>query len=342
MFQYGLRVVIERNSVKVTRETKSGADLLSWRSMKVDIQQRPKTYVVLNPVAGVSEPRTVRERIESALHAHEFPFEVYETTGAEQEDIKQLVRDAVKQEFKLFISAGGDGTLSSVIDGLVGTGIPLVIIPTGTWNALAQALEIPLQIDPAIELLFQEHRVQTIDAMQLGQNYFVLSISAGVGSRTMEDVKRDDKRKLGRLADLKSAITHLLEFRSHQFEVTIDGKIAKFRASELMVANSGILGLKVLQLDPDIRMDDGKLNVCRIYANTISEYLKLAASMFRGEQKQNWNIFCVEAVQEVEIRSREKLPVQGDGELIGHLPVTVKIRPNAIQIVTPVVLASNN
>jgi diacylglycerol kinase family enzyme len=145
--------------------------------MQVDMQQKPKAYVVLNPVAGVSEPVTVRERIESALQAREVPFEIYETTGQKHEDIRQLVRAAVKQGFKLFISAGGDGTLSSVIDGLVGTELPLVIIPTGTWNALARALDIPLQIDQAIELVFQDHKIQTIDAMQVGENYFVLSVS---------------------------------------------------------------------------------------------------------------------------------------------------------------------
>jgi len=304
--------------------------------MQIDFQQKPKTYVVLNPVAGVSEPATVREKIESALQARDIPVEIYETTGQKDEDIRQLVRDAVKRGFRLFISAGGDGTLSSVIDGLVGTQLPLVILPTGTWNALAQALDIPLQLDAAIELLFQDHCIQTIDAMQIGQYYYVLSISAGVGSRTMENVKRQEKRKLGRFADLRTALAYLLEFRSHQFEVKIDGKTTRFRASELLVANSGILGLKALQLDPGIRMDDGKLNVCRIYANTITEYLRLAASMFKGDQKHNWNIFCVEALEEVEIRCREKLPVQGDGDLIGHLPITVKIRPKAIQIVTPI------
>ena len=46
-------------------------------------------------------------------------------------------------------------------------------------------------------------------------------------------------------------------------------------------------------------------------------------------------MLCVEASNEVEIRSRQRLPVQGDGELIGRLPITVKIRPKAIQIVTP-------
>ena len=304
--------------------------------MHVDIQQKPKTFVVLNPVAGVSEPGTVREKIETALQAHDLPFEIYETTGQDNEDIRQLVSNAVTQGFKLFISAGGDGTLSSVIDGLVGTELPLVIIPTGTWNALARALDIPLQIDPAIDLVFQEHTIQTIDAMDVGGRYFVLSVSAGVGALTMKDVERQDKRRLGKLADLRKAVKEVLEFRAYQFEVKIDGKLTKFRAAELMVANTSILGIKSLQLDPNIRMDDGKLNVCRIYANSVSDYLKLAVSMFRGDQKRNWNVLCVEAQEEVEVRARERLPVQGDGDLIGHLPITVKIRPKAIQVVTPV------
>lgn len=304
--------------------------------MQVDIEQKPKTYVVLNPVAGVSEPGAVRERIESALQAREIPFEIYETTGQKDEDIRKLVQDAVRQGFKLFISAGGDGTLSSVIDGLVGTELPLVIIPTGTWNALARALDIPLQINQAVDLVFQEHKIQTIDAMQVGEGYFVLSVSAGVGALTMKDVEREDKRRLGKFADLRRAIAEVMEFRAYHFEVKIDGKLTKFRASELMVANTSILGIKALQLDPSIRMDDGKLNVCRIYANSLTDYLRLGISMFRGDQKRSWNVLCVEAQEEVEIRSRERLPVQGDGDLIGQLPVTVKIRPKAIQVVTPV------
>lgn len=304
--------------------------------MQVDIQQKPKTYVVLNPVAGVSEPGNVREKIESALQTREIPVEVYETTGQKDENIRQLVRDAVRRGFRLFISAGGDGTLSSVLDGLVGTEIPLVIIPTGTWNALARALDIPLQIDQAIDLLFQEHKIQTIDAMDVGGNYFVLSVSAGIGALAMKDVEREDKRRLGKFADLRKAVAELLEFRAYHFEVKIDGKITKFRAAELMVANTSILGIKALQLDPSIRMDDGKLNVCRIYANSITDYLKLGISMFRGDQKRNWNVLCVEALEEVEIRSLERLPAQGDGELIGQLPIKVRIRPKAIQVVTPV------
>lgn len=304
--------------------------------MPVNIRQRPKTFVVLNPVAGVLEPGTVRQRIESAFREREIPLEFYETTGKEGEDIRQRVSEAVEKGCRLFISAGGDGTLSSVIDGLVGTDLPLAIIPTGTWNALARAMDIPLQIDQAIDLVFREHKIRTIDAMEVDGNYFVLSVSAGLGSLTMKDVEREDKRRLGKLADLRKALAELLEFRSYWFEVKIDDTLTTFRASELLVANTSILGLKALQLDPGIRMDDGKLNVCRIYASSITDYLKLAASMFRRDRKRNWNVMCMEVLQEVEIRSIERLPAQGDGELIGPLPITVKIRPKALKIVTPV------
>ena len=315
----------------VGNKTTSG---YSWRTMQVDLQQKPKTYAVLNPVAGVSDPEMVRQSIQSAFQAHDIPLEIYETTP--NEDLREHVREAVQRGFKLFISAGGDGTLSTVIDGLIRTEIPLVIIPTGTWNALARALDIPLQVGPAIDLLFRPHQIRTIDAMEVDRDYFVLSVSAGIGALTMKDVERKDKRRLGKVADLRKALAEMLEFRTFQFEVKIDGALTtKFRASELLVANTSILGLKALRLDPSIRMDDGKLNVCRIYANTVTDYVKLGLSMLRGKQERSWNVLCVEALQEVEIRSPERIPVQGDGELIGHLPVTVKFHPKAIQVVTP-------
>src|SRR6266542_4807918 len=221
--------------------------------MPVNFQQKPKTYVVINPVAGLSELETIREKIRSALQARAISFEIYETTG--KDNLRKEIRNAVRQGYKLFISAGGDGTLSGVIDGLAGTQIPLVIIPTGTWNTVAQVMNIPLQIDQAIDLLFQEHRIRTIDALQIEQNFYVLNVSAGVGSRTMKDVKRHEKRRFGKLVDLWKGLTQLLEFRSYRFDVKIDGKPTKFRASELIVANSAALGLKTLQLDPNIRMD---------------------------------------------------------------------------------------
>jgi diacylglycerol kinase (ATP) len=302
--------------------------------MQVDIQQRPKTFVVMNPVAGTLEAAIVREKIQNMLAAHDIPFEIHETTA--ESNPKQKVREAVRHGFKLFLAVGGDGTLSSVASGLVDTDLPIVIIPTGTWNALARYLNIPLQLDQALELLFQEHTIRAIDVMQVETEYYVLNVSAGLSPPFIASVKREEKRRFGKLADLWRGIKRLMQFPSYRFDVKIDGQLTTFRAAELMVANARNVGLKWLELDKAIHLDDGKLNVCRIYARSLGDYLGLALSMLTGSQERNWNVLCVEASQEVEIRSRRNLYVQGDGDIIGRLPVTVKLRPKAVSVVTPV------
>jgi diacylglycerol kinase (ATP) len=302
--------------------------------MQINFEYPPKTYVVINPVSGTLQPDVVRETIQSALQAHNVAFEIYETTG--KENVRQLVRDAVQHGFELFLAVGGDGTAAAVASGLVNTQIPLAVIPTGTWNALARNLDIPLPIDQALELVFEAHRIRVIDAMQVGDNVHILNISTGIGARTMRESKREEKRRFGVFADLWVALNNLMGFQTYHFDVRIDGKQSKFRALEVMVANSKIIGLKGIQLDPEIHMDDGKLNVCRLYADNLIDFFNLAISILLGKQRQSWNILCLDALHEVEIRCREKsLPVQGDGDLIGRLPIVVKLRPKALHIVVP-------
>lgn len=310
------------------------SDFREKESMQERFEQGPKTYVVMNPVSGTLQPDMKRQTIQSVLDAHNVPFEIYETNG--EENVKDIVREAVEKGFELFVAVGGDGTIGAVASGLVDTGKPLVIAPTGTWNALARNLDIPLQIEQAIELFFQEHRVRVIDVMQVGDNFHLLNISTGVGSRAMRDVKREQKRRFGVLADLWGALTKLTGFQSHRFEVTIDGERKSFRALEVMVANSKIIGLKGIQLDPGIHMDDGKLNVCSLHANNLSEFFGLVMSILLGKQRDDPKVSCFEVHDKVAIRAKRKLPVQADGDFIGHLPILVKIRPKALHIVTAI------
>jgi diacylglycerol kinase (ATP) len=302
--------------------------------MQLDLEGNRKVYVIMNPVAGTNAPEVVREAVQNALTEQRFECEIYETTG--KEDVKQIVRAAIREGYKLFMAVGGDGTIAAVANGLVGTGIPFVVIPAGTWNALARALDIPLQLDQALALMFQEHQVREIDMMQVGNNSYILNISAGIGSRTMTYVTREDKRRFGKFYDLWNGLHHILSYQDFRFDVTIDGKHQRLRASEIMVANCRIIALKAIELDPDIRMDDSKMHLCRIYASSLRDYLSLTYSMLTGRQKQDWRVRCIDAFDEVEIRSRHRLPIQADGDLIGYLPLKVKLQPKAVRIVTPV------
>lgn len=302
--------------------------------MMLNFEENPKVYVIMNPVAGTNAPETVRETVQSALKEHQLACEIYETTG--KENVKDIIRKAIQEGYEIFLAVGGDGTIAAVANGLVGTNIPFAIVPAGTWNALARNLDIPLQLDQALALMFQEHQIRDIDAMQIGDNAYILNISAGIGSRAMSFVTREDKRRFGKFYDLWNGLHHILSFQSFRFDITADGKHSRLRASEIMVANCRIVALKQIELDPEIRMDDGKIHVCRIYAKNLGDYLSVTWSMLTGKQKQDWRVFCLDVFDEVEIHCKHRLPVQADGDLIGYLPLKVKLRPKAVRIVTPV------
>jgi diacylglycerol kinase (ATP) len=149
-------------------------------------------------MAGNSDAELIHRALEQHLVGNEWAYEVYETTGEER--IAEIVRGVLNRDFDMFIAAGGDGTVSGVADALIGTGIQLGIIPVGTGNSLARELGIPLKLEDAIDLLTGEHTMARIDAMHVGDRYFVLNVSVGISALMMRDTKREDKRRFGEIA----------------------------------------------------------------------------------------------------------------------------------------------
>ena len=74
--------------------------------------------------------------------ASHIDYEIYETLKDDKPG--DIVRARLRDSFDLVVAAGGDGTISAVIDGLVGSSVPLAIIPDGTGNLIARELNLPL------------------------------------------------------------------------------------------------------------------------------------------------------------------------------------------------------
>lgn len=301
--------------------------------MEPERNKYQKIFIILNPVSGILPVEAVREKIEAALGGGDIDYKVYETSG--QENLKKVTLEAVRADYDLVVAAGGDGTISGVANGLVDSGIPLGVIPKGTGNVLARSLDIPLQIEGSLRLLVEPSRIWSIDVMQVGDDFYTLGISAGIGSVTMSETRREEKRRLGMIAYILAGMRQLWPVPSHKFEVEVDGVAFKFRASSIYVANCGSIGFKTTRLDPRIQLDDGKLNVCRIYASRLIDYFQLLLYFISPVRRRDWKVFCVEAGSEVKIKGGQDLPVQGDGDVIGSLPVEIKLRPGALKVVVP-------
>lgn len=292
-----------------------------------------RAYIVLNPVSGTDDPQDVRELITQYFDAQDWAHEIYTTTGEEQ--VADVVRKALKQDFDLCVAAGGDGTVAGVASGLVHSQVPLGIVPSGTGNALARELKIPMQQSLALEIITGSHTLRSFDALQVQERFFFLNLSFGVSAQAMLDAERQVKRKFGVFAYVWSGLKRLVGFQPYKFELDIDGQTYRFRASEIVVANSAIVGLPALRIAPDVRFDDGRFNVCIVRANTLWDYLKIGWDMLLGHQKRNPHLRFLEAKHSVSIRVTHPVPIQADGEFIGRGSIDVSLVPQAVQIIAP-------
>ena len=294
-----------------------------------------KTFVVQNPVSGLSDAETIRGKIQHVMEEYQIPFEIYETKGSD--DLHDVVKAAIGRGFERFVAVGGDGTISGVASGLVNTKIPLVIIPTGTVNALARELQIPLTLEEAILWwVAAGSRTKFIDVIKVRERFYLLNVGVGMSAGIMKEAKREDIHRFGVLVFLWHALKRFAEVPTHRFQVLVDDKRVQFRASEVVVANSGVLmGLKALQLDPEASLDNGKLTVCHARMQTMLDYLRVAIKMVANPPQQVEELNCLDAFREVTIRTNRPIPVQADGEQIGTTPVTVILIPRSLHLVLP-------
>jgi YegS/Rv2252/BmrU family lipid kinase len=245
-----------------------------------------------------------------------------------------IVRERLHDGFDLVVAAGGDGTISAVIDGLAGAGIPLGIIPTGTANLIARELNIPLGVDEAAALIARAPLARRIDAMRIGSRVYVLIAGVGISASVAAGTTRRNKSRFGLIAYLGAAILRSPEFRARHLDVTVDGTAERHHAVEVAVANCGILAKMLFPKGPDIHVDDGHLDVWILSTKTLRDYPRYVFRILTGRPATPRAHF-IQARRSIVIESAAPLPVQADGDVIGTTPVEIEVLPGALSVIVP-------
>lgn len=292
-----------------------------------------KVFVVLNPVAGQSEPDILRDKLQEYADHIGWSVHLHEMNGEERLD--EVLGGAREQGFDLFVAAGGDGTVAGVAGALAGTGVPFAILPVGTGNVLARDLGVPLEVDDALRLIFEEHVLKKVDAGRSGDQLFILNLSAGASARVMRDVQPEEKRRFGFLAYAWQGIQKLFGAQLRTFTLVVDGQEYRQRATEVLVMNSNSIGSPNITLGADVQMDDGQIEVYLVRTRTLGDYLNLIWNAIIMNKRRAPTFRRLVARDCVSITADRSLPVQADGEFIGHTPVAVQIMPGAVTVVVP-------
>lgn len=290
-------------------------------------------FVVLNPVAGMVVPSRTEKRINTWCEQHGWTCEIYLTR--ENEDLTRVVKKALAHGCQAVVAAGGDGTISGVAAGMLGSSVPMVIAPLGTGNLLAGDLGVPFDISRALGVLEAGGRLLMLDAVQVGQHICVLNAGLGFTSALIKNTERQAKRKYGFLAYIVGGLRALFGAQPHMFRLMVDNKRLRINASEIHIACGGLFGIQVSLEDVRVVPDDGRVDIFVIKARTLSDYLEVLFYILRGKPRRARKMVYLQAAEVIEIDCEQKLPFQGDGEVLCDTPVKLRVLPNAIPVLVP-------
>ncbi|MCA6378523.1 MAG: diacylglycerol kinase family lipid kinase [Cytophagales bacterium] len=296
-----------------------------------------KILIILN---GISRKKNFFYR--EILPALQENFEITLAETAYASHATRLASEAPSQGFDCVLSAGGDGTLHQVINGILLNGnsdaLPSIgVIPLGSGNDFATACEIETNATSIIKLL-KENSPKPTDVGKILcedshgnkiQKYFINVCSLGMGPATVQQMEKSPKWMS---ADLRYFTAIVQTFFNHQPEKIslktenweFSGKVRVFA-----VANGKSFGNKIF-IAPDAKMEDGWLNTFLASDLPLAKFLWYLQTIKQKKKITDSRIEYTK-VKEVSLSSPQKLLLEAEGELVGQLPAQIEIIENRIK-----------
>ncbi|HST73670.1 MULTISPECIES: diacylglycerol/lipid kinase family protein [Kocuria] len=299
-----------------------------------------RVAVVINPIKADAD--VARDAIVIACRKGGFPDPVFFET-AEDDPGFSMTERALEQGFDLVLAAGGDGTVRSVAEVLMGHDVPLGLLPLGTGNLLARNLGADLgdphrNVDIALfgderAIDMASFRVELEDG-QVQDHGFCVMGGAGFDAQIMTDTKDELKKLVGWAAYGEAGVRHLFAPpRWARFRID-DGEWQSRRVRSIMAANCGILTAGMI-LVPQAKINDGVLDVVVMSPRSTLEWALMAAKVvFR--QRRDLPVIEFFTGRKVRVEFHEPIESQVDGDGTGVIRAfESEIRPGVLSVRVP-------
>lgn len=287
---------------------------------------------ILNPKSGSGRSKQLIRRFEQYLRKK--GFKVNSTIASSLHQICELATNAaVDYDCRLVVAAGGDGTVREVAEGLEGSDKPLLIMPLGTENLLANELGLDGNLK-TITNTFETGIEKYLDLGSLNGKIFTSIAGFGFDG---EVVSRVSKKREGHINHIDYVEPIWRTFWSYRFEtiqVEVDGEKIFDGKGLVFVGNISryAVGLNILR-----RADysDGLLDICiykcasrlHLVKHSVMTILKRHSECFDVIYRQGKN---------VKISSNNNtVKSEIDGDPGPPLPAEIKVMPQAVKCIVP-------
>lgn len=291
----------------------------------------PNLFVILNQHSGAGGGPD-EGAVVAGLAAAGVPATVQRTPAS---GINAALRGAIAARPAGVVVGGGDGTVRSAAAALVGSGIPLGVLPCGTLNHFARDLGMPPTVPEAVKALAATV-VRRIDVGEVNGHLFVNNCSLGAYA---EAVRRREslRRREGhgkRRAMLRASYEVFRQLRRLHLVLTIDGCRHAVSSPLVVVANNRYSG-RVLNGSLRDRLDAGALWLYTAHVHRRLPALRLALQSVLRHLDEADRLES-EPLSELVIESASALPVAMDGEIVElRPPLRFRIRPGELAVMTP-------
>lgn len=282
---------------------------------------------IINPVAGKGKKiANVVEKIKAYLAQKKIDFSMHFTHR--KGGAKELTEEVIRNGAKNVIAVGGDGTLHEVINGFSNFDkVAMGIIPCGTGNDFASALNLPFDVEKALDLIVDGQPKYT-DFMQMPTVRGLNVIGTGVDVDVLR--RYEKKKRKNKLAYTTSLIQTLFNFDFVKFGSDVDGKKEEYTSFIACIANGNRYGGGI-PICPPADPTDGQLDFVAVDQikglKIIGAFLKLKKGKLLTLKQAHHKL-----AKRVEIFPEGDYSVNVDGELYDNIPFVVEVVSNTLRI----------
>lgn len=263
---------------------------------------------ILNPISGDGVDRAeVNEILSNNLYGIEVT--VWETTG-ESDDPEKIKEQLKEKKWDGILIGGGDGTIKMVVSAVLGTDIPVGIIPLGSANGLATGFGIHGISDACYAI--QKGKIEKVDLWDINGELCIHLSDFGFNAGLVKKSTTMEHR--GMLAYAKSSLEQLREMKSYTFIIKADGTEEEVTAKMLVVANGNRYGTGAM-INPFGKVGDGKFEVVTVDPEGLDEIIGLSFAMFNDALERVAHVKC-RSFDKAEIENPDGADFQIDGEVM--------------------------
>lgn len=257
--------------------------------------------------------------------------DVVEGRFDEPDDVPAEIR-RYAEDVDVVVLGGGDGTLNLACKAMLECGKPMAVLPLGTANDFARTLLIPTDLAAACDNVVDgiDHG---IDLGQCNDIYFLNVASIGLAVRACEYRSDAAKKWLGSLGYASNVFSAVRDTEPFTAEVRFEGRSERLDSIQIAVGNGRYFG-GGMAVSSDAALDDGRLDLYSLKPQPLRSLLAMLPGLMRGPHKTMQGVQLFEG-KEFEIRTREPMDINTDGEILTATPAMFRVLPRALTVKVP-------